>query len=85
MLQEIDTHLFVLESDFKYRDEHEETEPLPRQTDSYQVKNNFTVRVGLELVRFLQQLAQRNMVVDLSVDTQNQTFVAVGQGLCTAL
>jgi hypothetical protein len=48
----------------------------------YQVQNDFTVRVSLKLMRFLQTLPQRPMIVYLPVDSKNQRRILVRNGLC---
>jgi hypothetical protein len=45
--------------------------------DTYQVHNDFAIRVGLEFRWVLQAFPQGNMVVDLSVDGEDNSLILV--------
>jgi hypothetical protein len=57
----------------------------PTKLAPYQMKNNFTVRMSLECMRFLEPFPESAMVVYLAIDGKNQRVVAVGNWLCTRL
>lgn len=48
---------------------------------THQVHDDFAVRVGLELVLALQRLAERNVVVDLTVDGEHDRAIFAHEGL----
>jgi hypothetical protein len=52
---------------------------------SYQGNDNLTIRGGLEVVLLLEVLSDVTMVVDLTVDGENDAVVGVGQGLSARL
>jgi len=51
----------------------------------YQGYDDFAVRVRLEVVRFLELLAQYPVVVDLAVDSKRYRFVLIDKRLCAAI
>lgn len=48
---------------------------------TYEGDNDFTIRVGLELVRLLERRAQLDMVVDLAVDREDELAVGAHERL----
>jgi hypothetical protein len=52
---------------------------------SYQGNDDLTIRCGLEVVLLLEVLSNVTMVVDLTVDGENDAVVGVGQGLSARL
>ena len=48
---------------------------------AYQGDDDFAVRCGLEVVRLLQALPDKSMVVDLAIDGEDDGFIGIGQGL----
>jgi hypothetical protein len=52
---------------------------------SYQRDDDLTIRSGLEVVSLLEVLSNVTMVVDLTVDGENDAVVSVGQGLGSGL
>lgn len=52
---------------------------------TYQRYDDFTIRVGLEVVRFLQVLAKDPVVVDLPVDCERKRAIYIGQGLSATI
>lgn len=52
---------------------------------SYQGNDNLTVGGGLEVVLLLEVLSDVTMVIDLTVDGENDAVVGVGQGLSARL
>jgi hypothetical protein len=48
---------------------------------TYQRNNHFAIGVGLEVIRLIQRFPQDPMVVDLSVDRQDERSVIVHQRL----
>jgi hypothetical protein len=50
-----------------------------------QGNDNLTIRGGLEVVLLLEVLSDVTMVVDLTVDGENDAVVGVGQGLSARL
>lgn len=52
-----------------------------RRHATHQVKNDFTVRVRLELVVLLELAAEGQVVVDLAVDGEDDTVVGRGERL----
>lgn len=47
--------------------------------------DDFAIRVSLESSRVLQALSKRNVVVDLSVDSENDRFIFVDQRLSSSI
>lgn len=52
---------------------------------SYQRNDNFTVGSGLELVLVLEVLSDQTMVVDFTVDGEDDGVIRVGKRLSTRL
>lgn len=52
---------------------------------SYQGDDDLAIRSGLEVVSLLEVLSNVTMVVDLTVDGENDAVVGVGQGLGSGL
>jgi hypothetical protein len=51
----------------------------------YQRQNDFAVRVSLELCFWTKRVAQGNMVVNFSVDGENDLSILANQGLRTRI
>ena len=45
------------------------------------MKNDFTIRVSLKVMRFLESLSKRAVVVYFAVDCENECGIIVGDGL----
>lgn len=52
---------------------------------SYQRNDNFTVGSGLEVVLVLEVLSNQTMVVNFTVDSEDDGVIRVGKGLSTRL